>query len=165
MAYNAVNVASNIINNMHEKNLPLDHIKLQKLLYFFAVEYFKSNENFPFKQQIEKWKLGPVVRDVYNEYKFKGSSSIESPTVQFTFEDGTFKTSKIKSEELTYVDEALLNEVIDKYGGLNSFRLVDITHEEDVWKEAKSKIEKREENLFYTNEDFNRIIGSTVNGE
>lgn len=159
MAYDAVNVASNIINKMCEKNLSLDHIKLQKLLYFFAVEHYKINQELPYNQPIEKWKLGPVIREVYNEYKFKGSSTINSPTVQFTFIEGSFKSSVIKPEELSEEDDILLEEIIDQYGSLNSFRLVDITHEEDVWIEAKSRIERREDNLFYTNDDFNRIIG------
>lgn len=159
MAYNAVNVASNIINKMREKSLPLDHIKLQKLLYFFAVERFKLNRELSFEQHLEKWKLGPVVRDVYNEYKFKGSSLIDEPTFKFTFTNGSFTSSKIEPEVLNEADEVILDEIIDKYGSLGSFRLVDITHEEDVWKEAKPMIEKREENLFYTIDDFNRIIG------
>lgn len=159
MTYNAVNVATNIINKMREKNLPLDHIKLQKLLYFFAVELFKLNKELPFEQQIEKWKLGPVVRDVYNEYKFKGSSEIDEPTFKFTFANGIFTSSMIEPEVLSEADEAILDEIIDKYGSFGSFRLVDITHEQDVWKEAKPMIERREENLFYTTDDFYRIIG------
>ncbi|WP_313470897.1 type II toxin-antitoxin system antitoxin SocA domain-containing protein [Lysinibacillus sp.] len=159
MAYNAVNIASNIINKMREKNLSLDHIKLQKLLYFFAVEYFSINREPVFEQPIEKWKLGPVVRDVYNEYKFKGSSEINEPTYKFTFSHGRFTSSIIEPANLNEDDNVILDEIIDKYGGLPSFRLVDITHEEDVWKEAKPKIERREDALFYTTDDFKRIVG------
>ena len=65
-----VELASNINEN------DLTNLKLQKLLYFAQGKYL-SKYNAPlFKEEIEAWFLGPVVREVYEEYKICGAFPI-----------------------------------------------------------------------------------------
>lgn len=157
--YDALKFSSNIIEKMNAIGYRLDHIKLQKLLYFFSVEYFKRNQKLPFMQKIEKWKLGPVVREVYREYKINGSSAITKPTTGLKFEEGRFTIQAIENEELRPEDDEILDFIIDQYGNRDSFELVELTHQEEAWRRAEPDIQRRATDLFYTIDDFREIAG------
>lgn len=144
---------------MNNNDYQLDHIKLQKLLYFFAVEYFKRYQRLPFKQNIEKWKLGPVIREVYKEYKFNGANLITKPATTLKFENGQIVLQEIENENLTPIDNEILDSIIDIYGNLDSSHLVEITHRENAWKRAEPEIQQRAKDLIYSIEDFREIAG------
>ncbi|MEO4054469.1 type II toxin-antitoxin system antitoxin SocA domain-containing protein [Solibacillus sp. CAU 1738] len=156
----ALRISSNIINEMRQRNLELDHIKLQKLLYFFAVKYFRRVGIIPFEQRIEKWKLGPVIREVYKEYKINGANKIIEPTTSLKLDGGRFVMEVIQPEMLTEEDAILLNETIEEYGHLNPFDLVEITHQENAWAAVEQDIINRVPNLYYDEDDFIEIVGA-----
>ncbi len=67
--YNALEIASYIINYSSEIGKPEINLKLQKLLYY-AQCYFFCNFNIAcFKDPLVHWRYGPVVEVVYRHYK------------------------------------------------------------------------------------------------
>jgi uncharacterized phage-associated protein len=55
------------------KSLPVDNLKLQKLLYYSQAVYLVLHNKIPlFPEDIEAWDYGPVVPPVYHEYKSYG---------------------------------------------------------------------------------------------
>jgi uncharacterized phage-associated protein len=97
------------------------NLKLQKLLYF-AQAYYLAKLNRPlFSNRIEAWKYGPVVPDVYREYKNYNSK----PIIELK------ETSGISQE-----DKKMLQNIWETFGGYSAGRLVDISHAHSPWKEA-----------------------------
>ncbi len=80
--YTAMDIANYIVNlvNVPDKKLcTLTHIKLQKILYYVQATYMAKNGGTPlFTNDIEKWQYGPVVREVYSEFKDFGISHINT---------------------------------------------------------------------------------------
>lgn len=156
----ARNMASTIIGLSKDKGIYLDHLKLQKLLYFVALEWVKEFKKYPYKQDIEMWKLGPVINDVYSDYRNNGSSEIVSPAILFqTLPNGQMFIGATLPCDLNECEKELVNKVLDVLGDKKSFDLVNITHEHDPWKRNEKNIIQRKE-IKYTLNDYEEIIGS-----
>lgn len=160
--FDASEVAAYIVQKMNEEEGYLDHLKLQKLLYFITLQWVKEYNEYPYKQATEMWKLGPVVRSVYSEYRSNGYGQIFEPSSHLSFEDDCLIFSKRKPASFSTEEKDLVDRVIEKYGKMNSFELVDITHEHEPWKDnekvinsmIKSEIEYTFEDLKITSEKY-----------
>lgn len=78
MTMTAEKVANIIVNYANKENKPITNLHLQKILYFVWIDYFIKNDTHLFEDNFEAWKLGPVVRSVYNKYCIYGSNDIPS---------------------------------------------------------------------------------------
>ncbi|MBF7122222.1 Panacea domain-containing protein [Pediococcus pentosaceus] len=110
---------------------PLSNLKLQKLLYLVYVDYLLSTDKKLFPEQIEAWKYGPVVPEVYFLYKENGAKRIN-------LEKGSkFMTNKesvaplmaklVSQEDSKNIEESILR-VLRKYVSVSANELVEITH-------------------------------------
>ena len=116
----ALEVAKYII-----KSMPIDNLKLQKLLYYSQAVHLVLHDKEPlFPEAIEAWDYGPVVPPVYLEYKKYGFEDI-TPT-----EDET----DLDLEEMKAVDMTLAS-----FGDMSGGALINQTHYEDPWKNAYRK--------------------------
>ena len=71
----AMEVAEYIIGYANEQNYPISNLKLQK--FYILYKHILVTLGYPcFKDFIEAWDYGPVVRSVYNQYKRYGSANI-----------------------------------------------------------------------------------------
>jgi uncharacterized phage-associated protein len=101
------------------KSLPVDNLKLQKLLYYSQAVHLVLHEKQPlFNEAIEAWDYGPVVPPVYHLYKPCGFDVI--PPVE--------EESALNFEELRAVDMTL-----SCFGVLSGPSLINQTHYEDPW--------------------------------
>lgn len=126
---------TNRIQMNFEDSEYITNLKLQKLLYY-AQGYFLAKKGTPlFNDDFLAWDHGPVIRNIYNIYKEKGSKGIEYD-----------KDFNIDIDEET---EKILQEVYEKYGQYTAWKLRNMTHEESPWLStprnkiiSKSKIEE-----------------------
>ncbi len=117
---NIYNIATYIINSP----IYVDHLKLQKLLYYSeAVSLFLHNKSL-FGEHIEAWKYGPVVKEIYSKYKTFGQDELPK--------DADFTMPR--REAVIAIDTAL-----SLYGELSGVDLIAKTHREDPWIDAFSK--------------------------
>ena len=123
MVYDVRKVASHIIDYSIKNECPVSNLKLQKLLYYVQA-YFLVLENQPcFKEKIEHWRHGPVVREVYSEYKMY-------------FDDKITKSKEVSN--LKDKDIILINKVVDSYKNYGPWEMVKKTHAEDPWVNTNS---------------------------
>ncbi len=99
-------------------------LKLQKLLYYSQVWFFVKNDKMLFDDKIQAWIYGPVVYDVWANFKFMKRSSIipTNRAVDLCFNDSI-------SDHL--------NDVWKSYGHLSGSDLVDLTHNDLPWKNSR----------------------------
>lgn len=121
--YSALLIAEYIIGYAKERNYAISNLKLQKILYFLQAQFLVSF-NFPcFAETIEAWDLGPVVRNVYNKYRRYGSANIYSGNLDL---ENLIPNREIQTIRL----------IIDRCSNYSANQLVDITHNQDPWRNA-----------------------------
>ncbi|MBC2328838.1 Panacea domain-containing protein [Listeria swaminathanii] len=160
-AYLADSVAGYIIDYCREKKYELNNLKLQKLLYYAQAKFLVAKNRSLFQETIEKWKLGPVVPEVYHIYKSYGAKNIISPEkrLEIIFDKkGEFKFKNIILEEISPEDKQVLNMVIDKYAPFNPFELVNMTHEHEIWKKDEEKIKDGKIAVKYSNKEIREFF-------
>lgn len=119
----ALDIANYIIWYCGQKGYSISNLKLQKILYFVQAEFLVATGEACFSEKIEAWDFGPVVPEVYREYKIFGSSNIPS-----------FNTkSSIKLKSTT---KKLIDGIINECAKYTASQLVEITHNQTPWKEA-----------------------------
>ena len=113
MFYNASEVARYIISTCYIKNNPVKNLKLQKLLYFSWIDFYKTTYRSLFIDDICAWQLGPVVPEVYYEFCSYGGRPI------------CFICNTSISEG---ADSTLLDRIIDQYLPFPASVLVERSH-------------------------------------
>ena len=104
------------------KSLPVDNLKLQKLLYYSQAVHLVLHDRVPlFNEDIEAWDYGPVIPPVYREYKPFGFEII--PPVD--------DEAALDFEEMRAIDMTLAC-----FGVLSGPALISQTHYEAPWKNA-----------------------------
>ncbi|MCV86824.1 DUF4065 domain-containing protein [Listeria monocytogenes] len=159
--YQADSIAGYIINYCKVKNYEINNLKLQKLLYYAQAKFLVEKSRPLFKENIEKWKLGPVVPEIYRLYKNYGAKNIHSPEERLEIifnKEGGFKFENIKLEQIKSEDKQLLNLVIDKFAPFNPFDLVNMTHAHEIWKKDEKKIQDGETHLQYTIDEIREFF-------
>ena len=71
-----------------------------------------------FPEKILAWSYGPVVKEVYQQYKQNHAGEISSETNVKNISSGLYK---------------IIDEVINSYGSIEANKLIDFTHEEEPW--------------------------------
>lgn len=138
---NPIDVSKYIINYLKEKSYPVNHLKLQKLLYYIEAWYTVFTGSNLFEEQIEAWQHGPVIRKVWDYFKNQ-SILYDNLKISKGFE---LKASKEQIE--------IINDVLDEYGDKTGYYLETLTHSEEPWKIARRKnkyIDKNTMKQFYS---------------
>lgn len=98
----------------------ISNLKLQKLLYYVQGFSLAINDRPMFKEDIYAWQHGPVVPEMYHEFKQYGAYGIPKPD--------NFDPEMIPAE-----DRDLIDEVYDVYGQFSAWKLRNMTHDEAPW--------------------------------
>lgn len=120
-----INVAQYIFNEYKRVTEEIiDEMKLQKLLYFSQRETFAILNQPLFNEVFEGWKYGPVSREVRTVFTEDGINA---------------QTEDIKSES-----KYIINNIIQEYGALASWKLSALTHKETSWLNSRKELKKEE---------------------
>lgn len=149
-----INLAGYVINKHDEEyGCTISPLKLQKTMYLlFAmwggniyninqdinneekIEYSEKLNEYLFLADFEAWKYGPVDREIY--YKFKANEI--NPITELNY-DGECTQKPLL--------ESFINTIIDQAFKINDFALVDLTHEDKVWKDAYNNGNKKMDSM------------------
>ncbi len=99
------------------------HLKLQKLVYYAQGFHLALYDKPLFAEEIRAWDRGPVTSLLWQKFTSYGSSPITAPD--------NFDISNYSQYEI-----ALLDGVYSKFGHLDPFLLVNMTHKEPTWIDA-----------------------------
>lgn len=123
----AMDLAKYIICKMQEKGQKINHLKLQKLLYYVQAWHLVYTDEPLIEDNFEAWLHGPVNRKVWNYYK------------PFSIMLDDLPCEKLKEINLTEDQQQIIDDVLDEYGTKTGYYLECLTHVEDPWKEAREK--------------------------
>lgn len=136
--YNVLDIARYVINYCNNNNKHISNLKLQKILYFIQAGFYMNKGSECFEEEIEAWKYGPVIPEVYHEFKQYGSTSIPYISEYLDFSEGIFNCKKVTYDDdiIDDSDKVLINQLIDECNKYTASQLVDITHKQDPWLES-----------------------------
>jgi uncharacterized phage-associated protein len=104
--------------------MPLDHLKLQKILFYCqAVHLVLNNGQELFNDKIEAWAYGPVIPEIYHQYKIYGFDTLDPVELD---EIPTLTNEQRRAIDLT----------LEYYGAMTGIQLMAHTHDESPWKDA-----------------------------
>ncbi len=130
--YNVLDIACFIINKHNElyPQIGITNIRLQKLLYFVQAYFIIKYKEICFSEKIVAYPSGPVVIEVYEEFKKYGRTNIQTVTSYGVF-DIPFFENVIDTN-----DRELITYVINMFSDYSDSTLVDITHCQTPWKNS-----------------------------
>ena len=99
----------------------MSNLRLQKLVYYAQGFHLATYDMPLFCEPIVAWNYGPVVENLYHEYKKYRSGVIPPPSDP---DFGMFSKGQID----------LMNEVSLVYGQFSALKLMELTHQEPPWK-------------------------------
>jgi uncharacterized phage-associated protein len=103
----------------------LSNLKLQKLLYYAQGHHLGASGHVLFSDPVEAWDHGPVVPNVYHQFKDFDSGLIHLDSKDsFDFPDVDGDTTQF------------LIDIWDTYGGIAAWKLRDMTHGESPWSQS-----------------------------
>jgi uncharacterized phage-associated protein len=113
-----INVAQYIFKKYRQvSGEMIDEMKLHKLLYFAQRESFAITNEPLFEGEFEGWRYGPVCKEIRNSIT----------------KDGILDYDQDISDESKYI----VNNIIFEYGALASWKLSELSHKEQSWKNAR----------------------------
>ena len=133
--YSAIDIAKWFIVNNKFAAFPSrnGNLTVQKLCYYAQAMYMAVNDGNPlFEDTIEAWVNGPVVKTVYEEFRYRNLSEV----VLMEQCENKFRKFPPDVEKVLRVTNSV-------YGALTAPALVDLTHSEDPWLELKDEAENR----------------------
>lgn len=154
--YRAMQIANYIVHLASKKGMDVTNLQIQKILYYLQAKTLVYNGRPLFKENIEKWRLGPVIPEVYHEYKLYGSQPIDEISTEMIFDDETFNVEFVEFDE-NDIDAETRDDIsgaIITLLGKDAFELVDLTHEHTPWKQLRERIEDGEKGLKYSVEEL-----------
>lgn len=104
----------------------LSNLKLQKLCYYAQGMSWAVKGEALFSESIEAWDHGPVVPTLYFQFREYGSGFI--PALR------DYDYSRVA--RIAPKDQEFLDHVYKFYGQFSAWKLRDMTHGEDPWKNA-----------------------------
>ncbi len=107
-----------------KRNWSATNLEIQKLLYIAQVFSLGLRNKLLFKDTIEAWRYGPVVRHVYDRFKIYGSMPIQPVALADTAEH------KCSEEEYGFISG-----IAEATKDLRDWQLVGLTHRDGTaWK-------------------------------
>lgn len=102
----------------------ITNLKIQKLVYYAQGFHLALYGKTFFNEDIVNWEHGPVVVDLYHDFKSFGQNPIPIP-------EEDIPEDLFSSEQME-----LLEEISQVYGQFSAWKLRNMTHEERPWKET-----------------------------
>ena len=103
------------------------------MLYYAWGHYYKKYKQILFKEDIEAWPLGPVVRDVYVKY-------CENEDRNIKIDERDINDAK---EKLNTNTKQFLNDFYHAYKHYRTSAMVETSHQEKPWRETFNRGDKK----------------------
>ena len=137
-------VANYFLDKAKNTRRPLTPMKLQKLVYIAHGWHLALFDGALIRERVQAWRWGPVIEDLYNEFKELAKKPITRKAHDYSFDDFVIKR---RIPEIQFIDgdsdrtKAFLDRVWEVYSAFTATQLSRMTHKEGTpWREAASKL-------------------------
>ncbi|MGH6808388.1 MAG: Panacea domain-containing protein [Ensifer adhaerens] len=126
MSYDPRSIANILLDLADKRGVALTNLAINEILYFLHAWYLAKFNSPLLDAKIEAWDYGPVVREVYSEFKKYGSEPISGRAHRFDIDrlEKIIATADLSSGDMSFIESQF-----EKYSGYTAGRLVSISHE------------------------------------
>lgn len=140
--YRAMDVARHVINYSNKNGYEISNIRLQKVLYFTQAYFIIKRNELCFSDDLYAWQYGPVIPEVY--YEFRGWGSMSIPTItRVTAKGYKIRTIQYIDSVIFDEDKILIDHVTDETSNMTVHELIRISHNQPPWRRSYSYGRKR----------------------
>ena len=132
-------VANKLLELAEQENIPVTPMKLQKLLYYTYGWHLGLFNTEIFPDAIEAWDWGPVVHEIFDEFRDFGNEPITRRAQDIIFDD---ENLKVGQPILTSTDIIqTVDRVWDVYKAFTAIQLSNMTHATGTpWHQIKEQV-------------------------
>jgi uncharacterized phage-associated protein len=124
-------------------NVPITNLSLQKLLFFIQGFHYLNYDKLLFEEEIEAWNFGPVIPEIYHQFKKFGKNPITEERACY-FEPSMNEASFPEIKESLYPEAfKMTNDTFALLAGKDPFKLVWYIHLENSPWTALVKTDKK----------------------
>lgn len=136
--YDVRTIANWILDRAQSSDTPITNMAINKIVYFLYESLFVEDGRVIFSAKIEAWDHGPVLRELYSEFKKFGNAPITGRANRFSVARRKFE---VAVDEIDAADREKFGAIVDHYLPLSAARLRQISHQPDgpwftVWTHA-----------------------------
>jgi uncharacterized phage-associated protein len=136
MAYSPRLIANAFIRKAAQEQVPLSHMKLQKLVFFAHSWNLALNDKALLSENFEAWPYGPVVPSLYHELKGYGSEPVQNYLTEFDASTQQIRAFVPNDQDTAFW--SLFDQVWKLYGNYSAIKLSDMTHTAgSPWEQAR----------------------------
>ncbi|MER8568462.1 DUF4065 domain-containing protein [Mesorhizobium sp. M0924] len=126
MAYDSRYIANLVLDRADAEGLGITNLEINKIIYFLHSTYLANFGSPLIEAKIEAWDYGPVIREIYSEFKSFGSADINTRATKLDL----MSLKRVPVYETIGANDAdFLYPIIDKYMRLGATKLVNMSHE------------------------------------
>lgn len=126
MAYDSRYIANLVLDRADAEGLGISNLEINKIIYFLHSTYLANFGEPLIEAKIEAWDYGPVIREIYSEFKSFGAADIRTRATRLDL--NSLKRVPVY-EIISGPDASFLYPIIDKYMRLGATKLVNMSHE------------------------------------
>lgn len=123
-------IADYFIALSNETGSLITNLKLQKLVYYSQAWHIAMFETSIFEEEFEAWIHGPVLPELFNQYKNTYYHPIER-------DDLNGHSLDVLRKKFGKTLSNLIENVVEEYFGMESYALEQTTHAEEPWLNAR----------------------------
>ena len=146
--YDPMDIANYLVVLSQKENKDITNLKLQKILFFVNAKHLIDNQGESLmNEKFQRWAYGPVMRSVYSNFKGFGSEKITETQGKYVFDSSNPFNARYEPFNEESIDRKVqveCKEVFNKLIDIDPFKLVEYTHNEELWSKYKDKINKHE---------------------
>lgn len=138
----AAAIANEFLRLADSEGIPVDQMKLQKLVYYAHAWHLAYHDRPLFDDDVEAWPWGPVIRSIYGEFQQFGRDPIKGRKASVLRKTGpgpfqfTFDTPELADQSL----KEFVKSVWDSHKALTGIQLSNATHmPNEPWTIVKDK--------------------------
>jgi uncharacterized phage-associated protein len=161
MAYSSRAVANFLLDLASANSASIDPLKMQKLVYFAHGWHLALRDQPLLREPVEAWDHGPVIYDLYREFKRWGSGPIREP-VLLVGSGGVLTVPSLDAECIWEPNadgvKSIIRRVWDVYSKWDGLQLSTLTHRAGTpWASIRSKYPD-ERSVEIPNEEIKRFF-------
>jgi uncharacterized phage-associated protein len=127
--YDVRSIANWILDRAKTLGMPTPtNMAINKLVYFLFEQMLLEKRRKIFTAKIEAWEHGPVIRELYSEFKVSSDGPITGRARKFSL---ATRQMEVAHDELSAEDEKQFAEIIDHYLPMTAATLRRISHQCD----------------------------------